>query len=103
METWWLVSWRGWKEKIQHEGYCVKVGKQMEAVNALSNEERREGHQCTGDDIVYECNKDILIDNVYDDVVTIAEAVLIPLTTAFLDTTRVVTVFWITFHQPLYS
>ena len=43
----------------------MKVGKQMEAVNALSNEERREGHQCTGDDIVYECNKDILIDKTF--------------------------------------
>ena len=38
----------------------MKVGKQM----YLSNEERREGHQCTRDDIVYDCNKDILIDNV---------------------------------------
>ena len=76
METWWLVSWRGWKEKIQHEGYCVKVGKQMEVVNALSDEERREGHQCTRDDIVYDFNKDILIDNANDVFVTFAEAVV---------------------------
>ena len=45
----------------------------------------------TRDDIVYECNKDILYDNVNDVDVTIAEAVvwLIPFTVAHLVTTVV--------------
>ena len=43
----------------------------------------------TRDDIVYDCNKDILIDNVNDAIVILAEAVvwLIPLIVADLDTT----------------
>ena len=54
---------------------------------------------CTRDDIVYECNKDILYDNVNDVDVTIAEAVvwLIPIIVADLDTTGVVAGFGITF------
>ena len=53
---------------------------------------------CTRDDIVYECNKDILYDNVNDVDVTIAEAVvwLIPIIVADLDTTGVVAGFGIT-------
>ena len=53
---------------------------------------------CTRDDIVYDCNKDILNDNVNDVDVTIAEAVvwLIPIIVADLDTTGVVAGFGIT-------
>ena len=52
----------------------------------------------TRDDIVHDCNKDILIDNVNDTIVTLAEAVvwLIPLTVADLDATGVVAGFGIT-------
>ena len=59
---------------------------------------------CTRDDIVYECNKDILYDNVNDVDVTIAEAVvwLIPIIVADLDTTGVVAGFGITITN-LYS
>ena len=53
---------------------------------------------CTRDDIVYECNKDILYDNVNDVDVTLAETVvwLIPIIVADLDTTGVVAGFGIT-------
>ena len=54
----------------------------------------------TRDDIVYDCNKDVLIDNVNDAIVILAEAVvwLIPLIVADLDSTGVVAGFGITFN-----
>ena len=59
----------------------------------------------TRDDIVYDCHKDILIHNVNDVIVTLAEAVvwLIPLIVADLDTTGVVAGFGITFNTNHYT